>query len=73
MAPLPNRKDCWDLASCQAASRPSNLSFIRRSTMGQIVADKDCEKIHFISPQIYCCGAGTAVGAELNAKGSLTR
>jgi hypothetical protein len=24
------------------------------------VADKNCEKIHYIAPNIYCCGAGTA-------------
>ncbi|MCA9750322.1 MAG: hypothetical protein KC414_14525 [Romboutsia sp.] len=31
-----------------------------RSTSGPIVADKNCEKIHFISNKIMCCGAGTA-------------
>lgn len=31
-----------------------------RSTNGDTVADKNCEKIHFIAPNIYCCGAGTA-------------
>lgn len=31
-----------------------------RSTSGPIVADKVCEKIHFIAPKIMCCGAGTA-------------
>jgi 20S proteasome subunit beta 2 len=31
-----------------------------RSTSGPVVADKNCEKIHFISPKIMCCGAGTA-------------
>mgnify|MGYP002148928493 CR=1 FL=1 len=31
-----------------------------RSTAGSTVADKNCEKIHFIAPNIYCCGAGTA-------------
>jgi 20S proteasome subunit beta 2 len=28
------------------------------------VADKNCEKIHFIAPNIYCCGAGTAADTE---------
>lgn len=27
-------------------------------------ADKNCEKIHYISPQIRCCGAGTAADTE---------
>lgn len=31
-----------------------------RSTAGTTVADKNCEKIHYIAPNIYCCGAGTA-------------
>lgn len=31
-----------------------------RSTSGPVVADKNTEKIHFISPKIMCCGAGTA-------------
>eukprot|EP01025_Chloroclados_australasicus_P041034 TRINITY_DN4323_c0_g2_i1.p1 TRINITY_DN4323_c0_g2~~TRINITY_DN4323_c0_g2_i1.p1 ORF type:complete len:288 (+),score=33.94 TRINITY_DN4323_c0_g2_i1:37-864(+) len=35
-----------------------------RSTSGSTVADKNCEKIHFISDNIYCCGAGTAADTE---------
>ena len=35
-----------------------------RSTSGTTVADKNCEKIHFIAPNIYCCGAGTAADTE---------
>jgi len=35
-----------------------------RSTEGPIVADKNCEKIHFIASNIYCCGAGTAADTE---------
>ena len=31
-----------------------------RSTSGTVVADKNCEKIHYLAPNIYCCGAGTA-------------
>lgn len=31
-----------------------------RSTSGPVVANKNCEKIHFIAPKIMCCGAGTA-------------
>lgn len=35
-----------------------------RSTSGSTVADKNCEKIHFIAPNVYCCGAGTAADTE---------
>ena len=35
-----------------------------RSTSGNTVADKNCEKIHYIAPNIYCCGAGTAADTE---------
>jgi len=31
-----------------------------RSTMGPMVADKNCQKLHHISSNIYCAGAGTA-------------
>ncbi|VDM34539.1 unnamed protein product [Hydatigera taeniaeformis] len=32
----------------------------KRSTEGSIVANGFCDKIHYISDNIYCCGAGTA-------------
>jgi 20S proteasome subunit beta 2 len=35
-----------------------------RATEGPIVADPDCLKIHYLSPNIYCCGAGTAADTE---------
>lgn len=35
-----------------------------RATNGPIVADKNCEKIHYIAPNIYCCGAGTSADTE---------
>ncbi|KAH9386658.1 20S proteasome subunit beta 2 [Nematocida major] len=31
-----------------------------RSTSGPVVANKNCSKIHYISENIRCCGAGTA-------------
>lgn len=31
-----------------------------RATAGSIVADKNCEKLHKLAPNIYCAGAGTA-------------
>jgi len=35
-----------------------------RSTNDTTVADKNCEKIHYLAPNIYCCGAGTAADTE---------
>lgn len=35
-----------------------------RSTSGSTVADKNCEKIHYIADNIRCCGAGTAADTE---------
>lgn len=35
-----------------------------RATSGNIVADKNCKKIHYLAPNIYCCGAGTAADAD---------
>ncbi|KAJ7057782.1 20S proteasome subunit [Mycena amicta] len=35
-----------------------------RATEGNIVADKNCEKIHYITESIRCCGAGTAADTE---------
>ncbi|KAK5854725.1 hypothetical protein PBY51_004897 [Eleginops maclovinus] len=35
-----------------------------RATSSEVVADKMCSKIHFIAPNIYCCGAGTAADTE---------
>jgi len=29
-----------------------------RATEDTVVADKNCSKIHYIAPNIYCCGAG---------------
>jgi len=35
-----------------------------RATEGSTICDKNCEKIHHIAPNIYCCGAGTAADTE---------
>ncbi|XP_066316970.1 proteasome subunit beta type-7-A-like [Miscanthus floridulus] len=35
-----------------------------RATEGPIVADKNCEKIRYMAPNIYCCGARTAADTE---------
>ena len=35
-----------------------------RATNDTEVAERNCEKIHFIAPNMYCCGAGTAADTE---------
>jgi len=35
-----------------------------RATEGPIVADKNCEKLHYIANNVYCAGAGTAADLE---------
>lgn len=35
-----------------------------RATSGPIVADKNCFKLHYITDQIYACGAGTAADTD---------
>jgi len=42
-----------------------------RATEGPIVCDKNCEKIHYIAPNIWCCGAGTSADTE-NATGLIS-
>jgi len=39
-----------------------------RATEDTIVADKNCMKIHYIAPNIYCCGAGTAADTEMTTR-----
>jgi len=36
-----------------------------RATAGDIVADKNCNKLHYLQPNIYCAGAGTAADLEM--------
>jgi len=35
-----------------------------RATNDTTIAEKNCEKIHYIADNIYCCGAGTAADTE---------
>eukprot|EP00116_Pleurobrachia_bachei_P003733 sb/3463995/ len=35
-----------------------------RATGGSIVCDLNCEKIHYIADNVFCCGAGTAADTE---------
>ncbi|MPC98192.1 Proteasome subunit beta type-7 [Portunus trituberculatus] len=39
-----------------------------RATEGDIVADKNCCKIHYLQPNMYCCGAGTAADLEMTTQ-----
>ena len=36
-----------------------------RATTGSIVADPDSIKIHYLAPNMYCCGAGTAADLRM--------
>ena len=35
------------------------------ATEGPILADLDCMKIHYLAPNMYCCGAETAADLEM--------
>jgi 20S proteasome subunit beta 2 len=35
-----------------------------RATGGDEIVDKNCAKIHYMAPNMYCCGAGTAADTE---------
>ncbi|XP_029940486.1 proteasome subunit beta type-10 [Salarias fasciatus] len=39
-----------------------------RATDDMVVAQKNCMKIHYIAPKIYCCGAGVAADAEITTQ-----
>ena len=39
-----------------------------RSTNDTTVADKNYEKIHYIAPNIYCCGTVTAANTKKTTK-----
>lgn len=39
-----------------------------RATGDNIIAEKNCEKIHYIASNIYCCGAGTAADTFYTTK-----
>jgi len=49
-----------------------------RASAGELVVQKNCSKIHYMAPNMYCCGAGTAadtenVTSQISAKLSLHR
>ncbi|KAL0212035.1 hypothetical protein RCL1_005661 [Eukaryota sp. TZLM3-RCL] len=35
-----------------------------RASAGPIVADKYCQKVHYLAPNMRCCGAGTAADCD---------
>ncbi|XP_069698598.1 proteasome subunit beta type-7 [Periplaneta americana] len=39
-----------------------------RATENTIVADKNCSKIHYLAPNMYCCGAGTAADTQMTTQ-----
>ncbi|KAI5632590.1 proteasome subunit domain-containing protein [Phthorimaea operculella] len=39
-----------------------------RATEDKLVSDKNCTKIHYLAPNIYCCGAGTAADTEMSTQ-----
>ena len=39
-----------------------------RATDGSTVASLNCQKIHYLAPNMYCCGAGTAADTEQTTK-----
>jgi len=39
-----------------------------RATAGPVIADKKCLKLHYMQPNIYCAGAGTAADLEMTTK-----
>ncbi|KAM9840552.1 proteasome subunit beta type-10 [Aulostomus maculatus] len=39
-----------------------------RATDDMVVATKNCWKIHYIAPKIYCCGAGVAADAQITTQ-----
>jgi 20S proteasome subunit beta 2 len=53
----------WRGRAADVAGLPQ-IAADTRATSGPIVADKNCEKLHYIAPQIWCAGAGTAADTE---------
>jgi 20S proteasome subunit beta 2 len=51
------------LGTCTLTINPQ-IAADTRATSGPIVADKNCEKLHYIAPNIWCAGAGTAADTE---------
>ncbi|KAL0385445.1 UNVERIFIED_CONTAM: Proteasome subunit beta type-7-A [Sesamum radiatum] len=52
------------LSSLILKCRTGSFLELTHEPLRVIVADKNCEKIHYMAPNIYCCGAGTAADTE---------
>jgi len=39
-----------------------------RSTGGDMVADKNCDKLHYLAPNMFCAGAGTAADCDKTSR-----
>lgn len=39
-----------------------------RATENTVVSDKNCQKIHYLAGNMYCCGAGTAADTEMTTQ-----
>jgi hypothetical protein len=75
-APVVTRKVGWQGFNIKSAKKTGTtisgiifkdgvvLGADTRATSGPIVADKNCEKIHYLAPNIFCCGAGTSADCE---------
>eukprot|EP00967_Tisochrysis_lutea_P082080 scaffold113596_cov41-Tisochrysis_lutea.AAC.2 len=51
-------------APCMSVKDGVVLGADTRATEGETVCDKNCEKIHYIADNIWCCGAGTSADTE---------
>lgn len=52
------------LASLRIVQNGVILGADTRATAGTIVEDPNCAKIHYMAPNIYCCGAGVAADCD---------
>jgi 20S proteasome subunit beta 2 len=55
---------CFQRVALLSQANIVQIAADTRATSGPIVADKNCEKLHYISPKIWCAGAGTAADTE---------
>jgi len=56
--------ECEIECACLIIQGGVALAADTRATAGSIVADKNCEKLHKLAPNIYCAGAGTAADCD---------
>lgn len=62
--PFPDRAYSYRTLKLTFPPPTTQIAADTRATSGPIVADKNCEKLHYIAPQIWCAGAGTAADTE---------